>query len=249
MSTLSEATLLADGVINLWDQLFKAIIVICTFGGSITFQVIIQKVEDNTDWSETHRFDYKDARSFLAVAWTAFLIALGISCAAVIVLRIKEDDIRSCLVRGEERKFVIIGGVASFICQETVVGAFGMSSLAVTAYSNKAGWTAAGFTIILGIATPILWIWQVLETKRRMRKQLQSLLSYRPTNGHRRGMGSAGTSFSETRTDSSKVRGAYKSLGNSLERGLSYPSYAKLQAVIWEFKRRDAANGLKKKWL
>lgn len=156
----------AEKVVQLYAGLFKGTIAISTLVASITFQVIIQQIEKpDVDFSLEHRIDYKDARSFLAIAWTLCISALGIACISYAVLTLNKERVVEMLETQNKDwtyyVYVFAGAIASILCQFLLLSAFLMCSMAVSAYSEKAGWTAAGVIIILMIAAVILWPWQL----------------------------------------------------------------------------------------
>ncbi|RYP66019.1 hypothetical protein DL771_008000 [Monosporascus sp. 5C6A] len=159
MTALSPASV--SHIIQLWESLFRTTIAICTFGGSITFQVIFQQVDGqpvDADDGNRFRFDYKDSRSFLAGSWAAFLLALAISCIAAVVLTIRRQEIVEGFKPQVPRGWALFTVIAGLLAVEGLIGAFFVSSLAVTAYSNKTGWATAGFTGLCAVGT---------ETRRR----------------------------------------------------------------------------------
>ena len=144
---------------QIWQSLFKATIAISTFGGSITFQVIFQQVdgEPENEHDTAFRFEYKDSRSFLAGAWAAFLIALAVSCVGAVVLTIRHQEIIAGFKTRVPRGWALFVVVAGFIAVEGLIWAFFVSSLAVTAYSNKTGWATAAFAGLCALVTLIFW--------------------------------------------------------------------------------------------
>ena len=146
-------------ITQIWQSLFKTTIAISTFGGSITFQVIFQQVdgEPENENETAFRFEYKDSRSFLAGAWAAFLIALAVSCVGAVVLTIRHQEIIAGFKHRVPRGWALFTVVAGFIAVEGLIWAFVVSSLAVTAYSNKTGWATAAFAGLCAVVTLIFW--------------------------------------------------------------------------------------------
>lgn len=137
--------------------LFTGIIFLSTFGGSITFQTIIQDLGENEDSNPGHRFSRKRARTFLAISWLLFVVDLGVSALLIAMLY---------LYRGHKQSSwadTIYVRVLSFIFLPGVlVGALLFSSLAVTAYSEPTGWTAVGFCGAFGLTVLIWWFVEIM---------------------------------------------------------------------------------------
>ncbi|KAK5051327.1 hypothetical protein LTR84_002979 [Exophiala bonariae] len=137
--------------------LFTGIIFLSTFGGSITFQTIIQDLGDQEDSNPGHRFSRKRARTFLAISWLLFVIDLGVSALLMAMLY---------LYRGPKQSSwadTIYVRVLSFIFLPGVlIGALLFSSLAVTAYSEPTGWTAVGFCGAFGLAVLVWWFVEIV---------------------------------------------------------------------------------------
>ncbi|KAJ9656653.1 hypothetical protein H2198_004772 [Neophaeococcomyces mojaviensis] len=133
--------------------LFTGIIFLATFGGSITFQTIIQDLGIGEDENPGHRFSRKRARTFLAISWVLFTIDLVLSSILLAMLylyggRAQHSWADNPVVR--LISFILLPGV--------LVGALLFSSLAITAYSEPTGWTAVGFCGFFGGFILIWWL-------------------------------------------------------------------------------------------
>jgi len=136
--------------------LFTGIIFLATFGGSITFQTIIQDLGTKQDDNPGHRFSRKRARTFLAISWVLFTIDLGLSAILVAMLY---------LYKGEQRKSwadkLFVRLISFILLPGVLVGALLFSSLAITAYSEPTGWTAVGFCGLFAFAILLWWCIEV----------------------------------------------------------------------------------------
>lgn len=141
------------------QDLFKGTIAISTFGASITFQVIIQQIDDTQNVSTHHTFHRKTARTFLAIAWVLFMSALGIASLAAILLAFNKDRVRNGIARPEHtrRRYALTASITSGILLLLMLSAFFFSSLAVTSYCEGVGWAGCGISGIFLLLS--FWIW------------------------------------------------------------------------------------------
>ena len=145
-------------LVKIYESLFRATIVISTIGGSITFQVIIQQIPDSESVNQGHHFDRKTARSFLAIAWLLFVLALGIACLAAALLAFNKERLRIGLIKTRRDSYAAWGALASGIVLLLLLSAFLFSSMAVSSYAEGAGWIATAFTCVFSIIALTLWV-------------------------------------------------------------------------------------------
>jgi hypothetical protein len=152
-----EATATRGVLPDFAKGLFTGVIFLSTFGGSITFQTIIQDLGTGEDENPGHRFSRRRARTFLAISWLLFVIDLGVSAILIAMLYLYRGKF------GNDWADHIVVRVMSFIFLPGVlIGALLFSSLAVTAYSEPTGWTAVGFCGIFGLAVIAWWFTEVM---------------------------------------------------------------------------------------
>lgn len=137
--------------------LFTGVVFLSTFGGSITFQTIIQDLGTGEDENPGHRFSRRRARTFLAISWVLFTVDLGVSAILIAMLylyrgRSQNSWADSFFVRVVS--FMFLPGV--------LIGALLFSSLAVTAYSEPTGWTAVGFCGLFGTTVLAWWLTEIM---------------------------------------------------------------------------------------
>jgi hypothetical protein len=146
-------------------NLFKGTIAVSTLGASITFQVVIQQIGDDADTSPFHTFHRKTARSFLAIAWVLFVVALGIACLAAILVGLREDVVKRDEMEAmgkeeveEEVWYETLASATSGLLLFVMLSAFSFCSLAVTSYCEGAGWAGVGMSALFLVAASAIWI-------------------------------------------------------------------------------------------
>jgi len=151
-----------ESIMDFYQHLFKGGIIISTFGASITFQVIIQQLDDTQKTeSGNHPFDYNEAQSFLATAWLLFIVGLGLSCYSLGILWFYRLHMKLAINDGGTHPSEIFAIIAALLVQGLMLAAFLFSGLAISAYSRKPGLVAVGFILGFSIIALILWIVQV----------------------------------------------------------------------------------------
>lgn len=136
--------------IDFHQKFFQGCIFIATFGASITFQVIIQQLDNQILPKEPHKiFDYNQAQSFLAWAWLMFISAMGMSSLSLALLALNE---------GGKKYFETFAIFSTFILQNIMFGAFLLSALAVSAYSFIPGFFTVAIVGVFWIVSFVLWI-------------------------------------------------------------------------------------------
>jgi hypothetical protein len=167
---------------KLYANIFKGTIAISTIGAYITFQVIIQQTDGSLSDSGPHTFSRQTAESFPAVAWVLFVAALAVASLAAILLAFCNATM-SIATGGEEQKGSVprpLARVASLrfpVQLDTLASltaglgivlvllAFFFCSLAVSAYCEGAGWTAAAFLLLSLTAAIGLWTWHTVRQR------------------------------------------------------------------------------------
>jgi len=150
------------------QDIFKGTIAISTMGASITFQVIIQQIDSSLNVSIHHTFHRRTARTFLAIAWVLFMSALGIASFAAILLAFNKDKVRKGIPLEEAEleqtrsRYELMASIVSGILLLLMLSAFFFSSLAITSYSEGAGWAGCGLSGIFLLLLFWLWIRHVL---------------------------------------------------------------------------------------
>ena len=152
-------------ITKIHQDLFKGTIAISTLGASITFQVIIQQIDSSLNVSTHHTFHRRTARTFLAIAWVLFVSALGIASLAAILLAFNKDRVRKGIIARPEQtrsRYELMASIVSGILLLLMLSAFFFSSLAITSYSEGAGWAGCGLSGIFLLLSFWLWIRHVL---------------------------------------------------------------------------------------
>jgi succinate dehydrogenase hydrophobic anchor subunit len=142
---------------NFHNNLFRGTIAVSTLGASITFQVVIQQIEADVNVSTHHTFHRKTARTFLAIAWLLFTIALGTAGLAAIVMALRED-----LGRTGRGTYERAASAMSGILLALLLAAFLFCSLAVTAYCEGAGWTGVGMSVVFLALALCIWLFHMM---------------------------------------------------------------------------------------
>jgi hypothetical protein len=161
-------------VVEWWDRYLAAIIGISTFGGSITFSVIVSEIANparlnpqNAEAPTPTTFDRETVRSFLAVSWLLFVCEIGIGSILATLMYFHRDFIAEHFLpecpNPAHRSLAVVGPirvstrwfllVCTLLINSLMAAAFLFLSLSVVAYVGFAGWMSVVFTIAAGFVS------------------------------------------------------------------------------------------------
>ncbi|QDS73239.1 hypothetical protein FKW77_004013 [Venturia effusa] len=146
------------------ESFFPAVIVLASFGGSITFSVIPSQLEN----SHNTRIGNQEVRNFLALAWLFFALALGTASTGQLVLTFHRENIEkrfqgqgiSTERWARQAVWLICSFPISLVLQLLVLAAFLFLALVIAAYSPAVGWTAVGFASAGIVGAVPVWFFQ-----------------------------------------------------------------------------------------
>jgi hypothetical protein len=150
------------------EGFLPSVIVLSSFGGSITFTVI-----PSQNQSPDSRFNPQNVRNYLALAWLFFVLALGAASTAQMVLTFHRPTVKAGFEKRPYRKwkkdvkdpgrwdFAVVRMFCwfplSLLLQMLVLLAFLFLSFVVFAYAPAVGSVALGFTGLSTIGVVVLW--------------------------------------------------------------------------------------------
>jgi hypothetical protein len=143
-----------------YQGLFTIVIGITTFGGSITFSIIL------TDPPTPHfYFSSAGVRVFVAISWLCYVMALGAACILASFLNFYGAQIQDEWVNEDgQRKWLWFGFGATSVLGGLLFTAFVFLSLSVMAYVKAVGIIALVFTVLIGFFAAIVgWMTRKLE--------------------------------------------------------------------------------------
>lgn len=113
---------------------------ISTLGSSVTFALIVSRLQDPGDVSKAHHFDLSTVRVFISISWLLFTIALVLSIFLGVL------DAHGVLFGGSTERCLAL--IVMYVLE---IGAFTFLALTVAAYVD-----AVGFLLLaLAFGTPI----------------------------------------------------------------------------------------------
>ncbi len=147
-----------------WDAFITHTIMVSIFGGSITFTVIVQQIQDPAELHEEGtRFSSKTVRIFLSVAWLLFVTALAITSLITLLFVFFRSRINTALRGGKKSFFAFFFHFLSLLLSAVLLGAFMALSLAVAAYVEVVGWIGCAVTSMTGAVAAICWLIQLYK--------------------------------------------------------------------------------------
>ncbi|KAL8393684.1 hypothetical protein RB595_003427 [Gaeumannomyces hyphopodioides] len=170
---------LGRSVMEWWERYLAAVIGISTFGGSITFSVIVSEIADparlnpeNAEALTPTRFDRETVRHFLAISWAIFICEIGICSVLAMLINFHRDKFVDCFRPDSPnpalRSLVVIGRLristrwfllaCALLINSLMTAAFMFLSLAVVAYVGVAGWMGVLFTTAFGLVSLVFGI-------------------------------------------------------------------------------------------
>ena len=170
---------LGRSIMEWWERYLAAVIGISTFGGSITFSVIVSPIADparlnpeNAEALTPTRFDRETVRHFLAISWAIFICEMGICSVLATLMHFHRDKfvnrflpdfpgpaLRSLVVMGSLRvstRWFLLACALLINC--LMVAAFMFLSLAVVAYVGVAGWMGVLFSTVFGLVSLVFGV-------------------------------------------------------------------------------------------
>ena len=143
-----------------YQGLFTIVIGITTFGGSITFSLILTDPP-----TPNFHFSASDVRVFVAISWICYVIALGAACILASFLNFYGTEIQDEWVNEEgQRRWLWFGIGATAILGGLLFTAFVFLSLSVMAYVKVVGIIALVFTVLIGVFSAVVgWMTRKVE--------------------------------------------------------------------------------------
>jgi hypothetical protein len=157
------------------DSLLPTIITISTFGGSITFTLVLTEPQEPT----TPHFTQDLVILYLTLAWLFFLLALSFAAVATLLLAAARDNIIEAIQPQNDNESMrrqwntapkwVLGTLSllSLLLQVFTLLAFLFLSMVVFAYSRVVGAVAVGTTSFFMVFTSIFWHIKVIIYVRR----------------------------------------------------------------------------------
>ncbi|KAK1765093.1 hypothetical protein QBC33DRAFT_545719 [Phialemonium atrogriseum] len=145
-------------------QTFISFIFSISIFGASTFAVIVGQMTDPADiWKPgPPPFTMSRVRTFLAVAWLCFVLALAVAGYSSSVLTLWRQRAGGEYDGAWVRKWDAFGIAASALLHLLIVMAFLFLSLALVAYVGVVGWIAVGFSSLALFFVAQLSIFQCL---------------------------------------------------------------------------------------
>ncbi|KAH0537510.1 hypothetical protein FGG08_005685 [Glutinoglossum americanum] len=161
-----------ERAVEWWEGFLPAVIGVSTFGGSITFSVIVSEIADpgrlnpsNQNAVTYTRFQRETVRMFLALSWLLFIMALGVASMVAQLLSFHRERFRDNFEKPMSGMPILNmitngGGLhgLSLLLNGLMLGAFYFLSLAVVAYVETVGWIAVAFTSTYVLIVGGVWV-------------------------------------------------------------------------------------------
>ncbi len=179
----NEAEEEEEEFVNFVSSYDNALIAISVLGGQITFTIIVTDIADPTTilpWRQGQLrigaiFPQEKVRLLISLAWLFFTICLGIAVLTQSLLM--HPSTRESLLEYRKRAtelsgkhwFTLVYAAALFFGNTLPIAAFVLMSLAVTSYEPSAGWIAAIGSVMLGIASIVVFV-RVAHKERKNRE-------------------------------------------------------------------------------
>ena len=179
ISSPQNASAMED-TITWWDGYLNVIVWTSLFGGQITFTLIASDILDpatvhpiGTTFRTHPIFGKELVRTFLAISWLLFMLALGTSLIAK--TQLSDAGIRDViLLRGPER-LKAVHSLLTFILNALPLTAITFLALSVIAYVPCVGWICIGFLGFFVLLIGVLWVLFDLRGMRKLRQHANSV--------------------------------------------------------------------------
>lgn len=133
-----------DTLITYFQGYFKIIIGVTTFGGSVTFSIILADLPSESNIPPTI------VRDFVAISWLLFIVGLAEACIFTALLNFYGKHIRTEWgVSENHTKWAWLATVVSTVLSFPLMGAFIFMSLAVMAFTKRVGISGLVITSIV----------------------------------------------------------------------------------------------------
>ena len=145
---------------NYFDNFFKTVVAISTFGSSLTFSKIVQTPV--APWDD-YGFSKFSVQYFLANAFLLFVLDLAITslaASALVLYRPQAVDWFGTNDSRERRVVMWYATVVSAVLFGLLISAFLFVALVVVAYAGPAGWVALAATVFFGALVFGVILWQ-----------------------------------------------------------------------------------------
>lgn len=133
----AQASELATQALDSLQNFLPLIIGITIFGAS-TFASLVSQLD-----KPVSRFSLTTVRTFMAIAWILFIVALGVAMFGVTIIK---PGPTGAMQKSSLELLVKVARLVKMACQLLVIVAFLFLSLVVIAYAGPVGWVAVGLT-------------------------------------------------------------------------------------------------------
>jgi hypothetical protein len=142
-------------VIKSFEGFLSFVIGVSIFGAS-TFTVVVSQIADPSSLYAKPRFTAETVRTFLAISWLLFILALGIVGFSMSVVTFQREHAKL----GQEGEWIKrwkgVGLLVSSVIELLIVVAFIFLSLVIVAYAEAVGWVAVGCASVAAILVIVL---------------------------------------------------------------------------------------------
>ncbi|EXL65641.1 hypothetical protein FOPG_18140 [Fusarium oxysporum f. sp. conglutinans race 2 54008] len=127
-------------------EVFLSFVVTVTIFGAAIFTVVISEIVDPSTISSNAKFDKQTVRTFLAISWLLFVVALGLAAFSMSTFYAEREKAGGGFSEEQIRKWRPWGILASFMLQIMIIVAFLFLSLVLVAYTEGVGWVAVALS-------------------------------------------------------------------------------------------------------
>jgi hypothetical protein len=141
-----------ENEIKYFEEFFKVTLGVATFGGTITFTLILTEIRKPLSMTRS------TVQTLLAVSWLLFIAALGVAAVSASLLnyygaRIKQEFRED----NGQRKWLLVDEMVCIALAVCLLGAFLVASVVVMAYVMAVGIMGVVFTFSVGVVWVVFW--------------------------------------------------------------------------------------------
>ncbi|KAK4225757.1 hypothetical protein QBC38DRAFT_253244 [Podospora fimiseda] len=146
----------ANPPINDFRTFISFVLTISIFGAS-TFAIIAGEMTDPADIWEEPSFTLKTVRSFLALSWLGFILALSVAGLSTIVWTLWQQKKHD---KKWDKRWKMVENGALALILVLLIGSFLLLSLTLVAYVGTVGWVVVGFDVVVSIIALVVTMLQ-----------------------------------------------------------------------------------------
>ncbi|TFB02529.1 hypothetical protein CCMA1212_005598 [Trichoderma ghanense] len=135
----------SEAVTKSFEAFLSFVLTVTIFGASI-FTVIVSDIPDPAAVSPEPKFSKQTIRTFLAISWLLFAVALSLGAFSMSVYYAQREKAGQGFTEEQIRKLRPLGVLASSMLQILIIVAFLFLSLVLVAYAEVVGWVAVAFS-------------------------------------------------------------------------------------------------------